>query len=199
MSFLASRLASARPLARTLLNSTSRRQFASKTVVVERELPKPPPPSKRRWLWTGIGVGAVVWAVGLGAALNHQRLSSSVVHGTLFMVRYDPRVIALVGDRVDYADSWPWISGTVNHLKGKIDIGFDVKGSTGKSVSWLMWSVTDENCSLGEVARVHFVSKRGGQKWNTIEFTVVRKSDNTLIDIGHHALTENGEPVVHGQ
>ncbi|CAO3628675.1 unnamed protein product [Mucor fragilis] len=181
MSFLASRLASARPLARTLLTSTSRRQFASKTVVVERELPKPPPPSKRRWLWTGIGVGAVVWAVGLGAALNHQRLSSSVVHGTLFMVRYDPRVIALVGDRVDYADSWPWISGTVNHLKGKIDIGFDVKGST------------------GEVARVHFVSKRGGQKWNTIEFTVVRKSDNTLIDIGHHALTENGEPVVHGQ
>lgn len=108
------------------------RRFAHKTVVVERELPKPPPPSRKRWIWTGVGVGAVFWAVGLGAALNHQRLSSSVVHGTLFMVRYDPRVIALVGDRVDYADSWPWISGTVNHLKGKIDIGFDVKGSTGK-------------------------------------------------------------------
>jgi hypothetical protein len=103
------------------------------TVVVERELPKPPPPSKKRWLWTGLGVGAVVWAVGLGAALNHQRLSSSVVHGTLFMVRYDPRVIELVGDSVDYADSWPWISGSVNHLKGKIDIGFKVKGSTGKT------------------------------------------------------------------
>lgn len=108
------------------------RRFASKTVVVERELPKPPPPSRKRWIWTGVGVGAVFWAVGLGAALNHQRLSSSVVHGTLFMVRYDPRVISLVGDRVDYADSWPWISGTVNHLKGKIDIAFDVKGSTGK-------------------------------------------------------------------
>ena len=24
------------------------------------------------------------------------------------------------------------LSGTVNHLKGKIDIGFDVKGSTGE-------------------------------------------------------------------
>lgn len=132
MSFLSSRLLLARPITRTLLSSTARRQFASKTVVVERELPKPPPPSKKRWLWTGVGVGAVVWVVGLGAALNHQRLSSSVVHGTLFMVRYDPRVIALIGDHVDYADSWPWISGTVNHLKGKIDIGFDVKGSTGK-------------------------------------------------------------------
>lgn len=117
------------------------RRFASKTVVVERELPKPPPPSRKRWIWTGVGVGAVFWAVGLGAALNHQRLSSSVVHGTLFMVRYDPRVIALVGDRVDYADSWPWISGTVNHLKGKIDIAFDVKGSTGNSRSkkWIIY------------------------------------------------------------
>jgi hypothetical protein len=133
MSFLSSSrtlLSSRRPL---VLNSI-KRQFASKTVVVERELPKPPPPSRKRWLWTGIGVGALVWAVGLGAALNHQRLSSSVVHGTLFTVRYDPRVIALVGDKIDYADSWPWISGTVNHLKGKIDIAFDVKGSTGKTI-----------------------------------------------------------------
>jgi cytochrome c oxidase assembly factor 1 len=85
-----------------------------------------------RWLLGGAAAGAVVWIVGLGGALNHQRLSSSVVHGTLFTVRYDSRVISLIGDRIDYADSWPWISGTVNHLKGKIDIGFDVKGSTGK-------------------------------------------------------------------
>ena len=84
MSFLSSRL-----ITRSSVTNSFRltaRRFAHKTVVVERELPKPPPPSKKRWLWTGIGVGAVVWAVGLGSALNHQRLSSSVVHGTLFMV-----------------------------------------------------------------------------------------------------------------
>lgn len=127
MSFLISRL---KP--NLLLNTTQRRLFASRTVVVERELPRPPPPSKKRWIWAGAGVGAVVWAVGLGAALNHQRLSSSVVHGTLFTVRYDPRVVSLVGDRVNYADDWPWISGTVNHLKGKIDIAFDIKGSSSK-------------------------------------------------------------------
>jgi cytochrome c oxidase assembly factor 1 len=72
--------------------------------------------------------------VGLSSALNYQRLSSSVVSGTLFMVRYDPRVIDLVGDKVDYADSWPWISGTVNHLKGKVNIAFDVTGSKGKGI-----------------------------------------------------------------
>lgn len=133
---LASRLFTRTPVFRNTTLRLTQRQFASKTVVVERELPKPPPPSRKRWIWTGVGVGAVVWVVGLGAALNHQRLSSSVVHGTLFMVRYDPRVIALLGDHVDYASSWPWISGTVNHLKGKINIGFEVKGASGMSIQF---------------------------------------------------------------
>ncbi|KAI9360143.1 cytochrome oxidase complex assembly protein 1-domain-containing protein [Pilaira anomala] len=176
---IALRLSAVRSVTSTV--RLSARRFAHKTVVVDRELPRPPPPSKRRWLWTGIGVGAVVWGVGLGAALNHQRLSSSVVHGTLFTVRYDPQVMALIGDQIDYADSWPWISGSVNHLKGKIDIGFEVKGST------------------GERAKVHFVSKRvGGSKWVTSEFTVVRLSDNKSVDIGT-SLTEAGEPLIEKQ
>jgi cytochrome c oxidase assembly factor 1 len=137
MSFLSCRI---RPLVSRNTLRLTQRSFASKTVVVERELPKPPPPSRKRWIWTGAAVGAVVWVVGLGAALNHQRLSSSVVHGTLFMVRYDPRVIALLGDHVDYASSWPWISGTVNHLKGKINIGFEVKGSTGTTTCFCIYT-----------------------------------------------------------
>jgi hypothetical protein len=32
------------------------------------------------------------------------------------------------------------------------------------------------------------------QKWTTIEFTVIRQSDKKMIDIGHHTLTETGEP-----
>ncbi|KAI9243514.1 cytochrome oxidase complex assembly protein 1-domain-containing protein [Sporodiniella umbellata] len=159
-------------------NITQRRLFASRTVVVERELPGPPPPSRKRWIWAGAGVGAVVWAVGLGAALNHQRLSSSVVQGTLFTVRYDPRVIELVGDKVNYADEWPWISGSVNHLKGQIDISFDVKGAR------------------GERAEVHFVSRRTGHEWKTIQFSVVRQSDKEAIDIGHQPLKVSGKEIV---
>ncbi|CEI91568.1 hypothetical protein G6F70_002134 [Rhizopus microsporus] len=173
MSFLAFRL---RPA--IVINTTRRRLFASKTVVVDRQLPSPSPPSRKRWIWAGAGVGAVVWAVGLGAALNHQRLSSSVVHGTLFTVKYDPRVIALVGDRVNYADKWPWIGGTVNHLKGKVDITFDIKGSS------------------NERARVHFVSRRVGYEWRTVEFSVTRESDKKTIDIGHQALIESGDSLI---
>ncbi|KAI7899262.1 cytochrome oxidase complex assembly protein 1-domain-containing protein [Cokeromyces recurvatus] len=162
----------------TTTTTTRRLLTTGKTVVVERELPRPAPPSRKRWLWAGAGVGALVWFVGLGAALNHQRLSSSVVHGTLFMVRYDHRVISLIGDKVNYADYWPWISGSVNHLKGKIDIKFRIRGSK------------------DEIAVVHFISKREGAKWRTIQFTVTRISDQKTIDIGEHDLTDTGEPLI---
>lgn len=76
-------------------------------------------------------MGGALWIAGLAAALNYQRLSSSVVTGTLFMVRYDPRVTQLLGDKIDYADKWPWITGTVNHLKGKVAIAFDVASENG--------------------------------------------------------------------
>lgn len=42
---------------------------------------------------------------------------------------------------------------------------------------------------------MRFSSRRlGGLKWQTDEFTVTRKSDNTQVDIGHE-LTEEGAPV----
>ncbi|KAI8089379.1 cytochrome oxidase complex assembly protein 1-domain-containing protein [Halteromyces radiatus] len=146
------------------------------TRVASRDLPPAPTKSRRPWYIGGAILGTVVWVVGLSSALNYQRLSSSVVSGTLFMVRYDPRVIELVGDKVDYADSWPWISGTVNHLKGKVNIAFDVTGSK------------------GERARVRFSSQRRGHAWHTLEFTVTRQSDSETVDIGHHELTDQGAP-----
>ncbi|ORZ18167.1 cytochrome oxidase complex assembly protein 1-domain-containing protein [Absidia repens] len=151
-------------------------RLAYSTRVVDRALPSAPTKSRRPWYIGGAIVGTLVWVVGLSSALNYQRLSSSVVSGTLFMVRYDPRVIDLVGDKVDYADAWPWISGTVNHLKGKVNIAFDVTGTK------------------GERARVRFSSQRRGHSWHTLEFTVTRQSDNETVDIGHHELTDQGAP-----
>lgn len=51
-----------------------------------------------------------------------------------FTVRYDPRVRELLRDNMGYADSWAWIDGSVNHLKGQVNIKFDIKGSNGKKV-----------------------------------------------------------------
>ncbi|CAO3634410.1 unnamed protein product [Cunninghamella blakesleeana] len=159
-----------------ILNNSVRNNYTS-TRVINRDLPPAPSQKSRRPLYIGGAIiGTAVWIVGLSSALNYQRLSSSVVSGTLFMVRYDPRVIELVGDNVDYADYWPWIGGTVNHLKGKVDISFDITGSK------------------GERAQVKFTSQRRGHVWYTLEFTVKRLSDGEVIDIGHHELTDQGAP-----
>ncbi|KAG0173485.1 hypothetical protein DFQ28_007116 [Apophysomyces sp. BC1034] len=170
-------LAAVRPASSRLLNAATKRfSTATSTRVVERELPAPTPISRRWRLAGGVAVGAVVWGGVLASSMNYQRTSSSVVNGTLFTVRYDPRVIELLGDKVDYADQWPWISGTVNHLKGRVDVSFDVSGST------------------GERGRVHFCSVRQGQEWKTVEFTVTRKSDKKCVEVGHDLLTETGAP-----
>ncbi|ORY97929.1 cytochrome oxidase complex assembly protein 1-domain-containing protein [Syncephalastrum racemosum] len=153
------------------------RQFAHKTHVVERELPKAPSTKSRTPYYIGGAIlGCALWGVGLGAALNYQRLSSSVVKGTMFMVRYDPRVIALLGDKIDYADSWPWITGTVNHLKGEVAIAFDVAGAT------------------GERGRVRFSSLRRGTEWVTVEFNITRETDGTTVELGQLELTDTGAP-----
>ncbi|KAI9249179.1 cytochrome oxidase complex assembly protein 1-domain-containing protein [Phascolomyces articulosus] len=149
-----------------------------KTKVVQRELPRAQTKSRIPWYIGGAVVGGLVWVVGLAGALNYQRLSSSVVTGTLFMVRYDPRVIDLLGDKIDYADKWPWIDGTVNHFKGNVCISFDIAGQN------------------GERGRVRFSSLRRGDKWHTVEFVMIRESDGKMVDLGNEfELSETGAPL----
>lgn len=45
-------------------------------------------------------------------------------------------------------------------------------------------------------ARVHFISRRAGNEWKTIEFSVIRETDKKEIDIGHQSLKESGKSLV---
>lgn len=107
-----------------------RRHMATMPRREPRALPQVAP--RRTPLLVGAGiVGVSLWIGGLSYAMNYQRQSSSVVHGTMFTVRYDPRVQELLGGNIGYADSWAWIDGSVNHLKGQVDIKFEIKGDNG--------------------------------------------------------------------
>jgi len=86
------------------------------------------------------------WVVAGLIALNYERFASPVTASTLHEVRKSPQVKALLGSDIQHRcihpeykgwykyDGWlrqPWISGSINLTKGKIDIAYDVKG-TGK-------------------------------------------------------------------
>jgi hypothetical protein len=117
--------------AMTVNTSSQSRRYLSSLPRERRSLPKESP--RRTPLLVGAGiVGVSLWIGGLSYAMNYQRQSSSVVHGTLFTVRYDPRVRALLGENIGYADSRAWIDGSVNHLKGQVNIKFDIKGDNGR-------------------------------------------------------------------
>ncbi|KAL1920954.1 uncharacterized protein VTP21DRAFT_11589 [Calcarisporiella thermophila] len=144
----------------------------SRLIHNERPLPDPRP---RRGLYILGGVAGIsLWAVGLATAMNYQRLSTSVVTGTLFTVRHDPTAKQALGNNIGYASRWPWISGTVNHFKGRVDVQFDVKGEKAKG-------------------RVRFATHRKGADWYLEDFTL-KLEDGSIYHLDSGVcLTNTGE------
>ena len=84
------------------------------------------------------------WTIAGLVALNYERFASPITASTLHQVRKSPQAAALLGSDIQHRsmhpaykgwyryDGWfrqPWISGSIQLTKGKIDIAYDVKGS----------------------------------------------------------------------
>ncbi|KAF9585170.1 hypothetical protein BGW38_003608 [Lunasporangiospora selenospora] len=99
-------------------------------------------------------VGLGFWVGSIAVLANHQRQGTSIVRGTLFNVKYDTKARELLGEDIDFVNpKWPWISGTIAHLKGRVDIEYQVRGEKAEG-------------------RVHFVAIRPVRKWITADFTL---------------------------
>lgn len=68
------------------------------------------------------------------AIFNYQRSSSPVVASTLYALRTSPAAREVLGDEIYFAQSIPWISGSMNQLRGTIDISFRVRGTAGEGL-----------------------------------------------------------------
>ncbi|KAF9959042.1 hypothetical protein BGZ72_010383 [Mortierella alpina] len=126
--------------------------------------------ANRTPLYILLGVlGASFWAGSIAVAANHQRQGTSIVRGTMFNVKFDTKAQKLLGNNIDFTNpSWPWISGTVAHLKGRVDIEFQVKGDKAEG-------------------RVHFVAVRPAKQWVTTDFTLTMP-DGTCVVLGEHTV-----------
>ncbi|KAL6706142.1 cytochrome oxidase assembly protein 1 [Coniothyrium glycines] len=74
----------------------------------------------------------VAMTISLLAFFNYQKTESSVVSSTLYALRTNPLVRAELGDEIYFASKYPWISGEINQVHGRIDISFWVKGTKGQ-------------------------------------------------------------------
>ncbi|SGZ49676.1 CIC11C00000001649 [Sungouiella intermedia] len=95
-------------------------------VNVDRELPDPFASKKqnRRYFW--------VYAVGVtvlcALIFNYEKTRSPIVNSVLYCLRRSEAAKNELGANIGFKSSWPWIWGTLNTVKGNIDIEFDVCG-----------------------------------------------------------------------
>ncbi|CAB4401131.1 unnamed protein product [Rhizophagus irregularis] len=145
-----------------IINSTRLKIFYSTTAIntttkKSQPLPRPLPEIKNnttQYVIFGI-IGVSFWVGAIIASFNYQRLNSSTVQGSLFNLKYHPKALELLGKNINFTSGLPWIKGSINHLKGKVDFQYTVKGDKGKG-------------------SVHFRSIRDlhDREWKITEFTL---------------------------
>lgn len=101
-------------------------------ITVDRELPDPF--AKRRTNRRYFVVYAIGITVSCAIIFNYEKSLSPIITSTLYFLRRSQESIDLLGKDIDFSSSWPWISGELNTVKGRIDIKFNVKGSLGTGV-----------------------------------------------------------------
>ncbi|KAI7829106.1 cytochrome oxidase assembly protein 1, partial [Kickxella alabastrina] len=122
---------------------------------VERELLGPK--SRKREVGIFIAVAAVTWGLGTVIAFNYQRMTSTPVTAALFTARHNEEIRRELGSQLNFNSAFPWISGDISHLKGFVEVEFDVVGDKGV-VGHL-------------VLKSRRVGKQNGE-WETVEFYV---------------------------
>ncbi|KAJ2517106.1 cytochrome oxidase assembly protein 1 [Coemansia sp. RSA 2049] len=123
---------------------------------VARELP--PPKSHKREIGIFVVVAAVTWGLGSVIAFNYQRMTSTPVTAALFTARHNEGVREAFGGQLSFTSAFPWISGDISHLKGVVDVEFDVVGS--KEVRGHL------------VLKSRRITSNQNGEWKTIEFYV---------------------------
>jgi len=87
----------------------------------------------RRWLTT-LPIFFAIIAVSAAGIFNYQKVNSPIIAATLYSLRTSPEVRAELGDEVYFASGWAWVWGTINTVKGNVDVTFSVKGRKKKGV-----------------------------------------------------------------
>ncbi|KAH6639402.1 cytochrome oxidase complex assembly protein 1-domain-containing protein [Boeremia exigua] len=123
-----------------------------------RALPPIPPLISPQVIKT-FPIFVIAMTVSVLVFFNYQKQESSVVTSTLYALRTNPLVREELGDEIYFASKYPWISGEINQVHGRIDISFNVKGTRrqgnvrlrckrrgrGGLYSTLEWSLTMED------------------------------------------------------
>lgn len=112
----------------TVAATTEPTKIPPRQVNVDRELPDPFAAKKlnRKYMW--------VYAIGVTVAcaliFNYEKTGSPIVNSVMYCLRRSDLARENLGANIGFQSAWPWIWGTLNAVKGEIDIEYRVKGET---------------------------------------------------------------------
>ncbi|KAF7537989.1 hypothetical protein G7054_g3328 [Neopestalotiopsis clavispora] len=153
----------------------------------DRELPsmRPPPQNHTalcvesvsfRWSRT-FPIFAVLVTLSSLAIFNYQKMSSPTVASTMYALRTSPRAREYLGDEIYFAQQIPWISGTMNQLRGVIDISFRAMFET---TEWSLETKDGQTIDLLE----------GGDPFRALEGTAFLDEEEEMQQKGRGFRTE---------
>lgn len=95
-------------------------------VTVDREFPDPfEAKKKNRYYFVAYGIGVTLACV---IVFNYEKTRSPVINSVFYCLRRSEASKQALGANIGYTSSWPWISGELNTMQGRVNITFKVKG-----------------------------------------------------------------------
>ncbi|KAK6463607.1 cytochrome oxidase complex assembly protein 1-domain-containing protein [Scheffersomyces coipomensis] len=102
-------------------------RLGKRVISVEKDLPDPFIGKKQNRIYFVVyGIGVIVSCV---IIFNYEKTGSPILTSTLYYLRRSPKAKQILGEDINYAYNWPWISGPLNVVQGDINISFDIKGN----------------------------------------------------------------------
>lgn len=144
---------------------------------VDRELPDPFKQKKlnRKYM--------IVYTIGIIIActliFNYEKTSSSVITSALYFSRKSKKLNELIGNNIDFKSKFPWISGTLNTMKGIVDINFKIKGNSDYGIILLKAKRESYNDPF-KIEHFNFSMKKNGNFEVVYDFL---SDSNLVIDI----------------
>jgi cytochrome c oxidase assembly factor 1 len=125
------------------------------------------------------------------AIFNYQKVTSPVVASTLYALRTSPTARAELGDEIYFAQSVPWISGTMNQLRGHIDIRFRVRGTRAEGVMRFasfrpgpraVFETTEWSLETADGRRIDLLDAEGGDPFRGLDPDAPAWDDDNYAD-----------------
>lgn len=113
-------------------SSTRKERNTKRPVTVARDLPDPfKNKNRNKKYFFGYGIGVLISCI---IIFNYEKTTSPILNSVFYFLRRSDVVKQTLGEEIRYKSAWPWISGELNTVKGRIDISFSVTGDKSEGI-----------------------------------------------------------------